>query len=191
MERAEWLRLMNVKCKLLAMGDGFTRAISQALFPEVLFPNFCTSTVYAIPRDMGRSDLSRSLRDVSEARVGKIGTGARWGCALAIHRLEGSRPRLRRTRGYASSIERRVRCGDAPGACGRARHPKEGEKELLGTQKCCERVTSRSWKKRLLDKKAQRDCACRDRQWFRGVGRVLKRRRHPGPVENEVGSQPP
>src|SRR5258708_37722900 len=42
------------------MGDGFTRAIWQTLFPEVLFPNFCSSTVDAIPRDMGRSDLSRS-----------------------------------------------------------------------------------------------------------------------------------
>jgi hypothetical protein len=35
MERAEWLLLMNVKCKLVAMGGGFTVAISQALFPEV------------------------------------------------------------------------------------------------------------------------------------------------------------
>ena len=26
MERVEWLRLMNVKCKLLAMAGGFTRA---------------------------------------------------------------------------------------------------------------------------------------------------------------------
>jgi hypothetical protein len=26
MERAEWLLLMNVKCKLLAMAGGFTRA---------------------------------------------------------------------------------------------------------------------------------------------------------------------
>jgi hypothetical protein len=38
MERAEWLLLMNVEGKLLAMGCGFTMAISQALFPEVLFP---------------------------------------------------------------------------------------------------------------------------------------------------------
>jgi hypothetical protein len=44
MERAKWLLLMNVKGKLQAMGWGFTTGISQALFPEVLFPNFCTST---------------------------------------------------------------------------------------------------------------------------------------------------
>src|SRR5712692_8164826 len=60
MERAEWLLLMNIKCKLLAMAGGFTGAISQELFPEDLFPNFCTSTVYATPRDVGRSELSRS-----------------------------------------------------------------------------------------------------------------------------------
>ncbi len=60
MERAEWLLLMNIKCKLLAMAGGFTRAIAQALFPEVLFPIFCTSTVYVTPRDVGRSELSRS-----------------------------------------------------------------------------------------------------------------------------------
>ena len=58
MERAEWLLLMNTKCKLLAMAGDFTRAISQALFPKVLFPNFCTSTVHATPRDVGRSELS-------------------------------------------------------------------------------------------------------------------------------------
>jgi hypothetical protein len=49
-------------------GGGFTRATLQALFPEVLFPNFCTSTVYATPRDVGRSDLSRSLSALSKAR---------------------------------------------------------------------------------------------------------------------------
>jgi hypothetical protein len=49
MERAEWRPLMNVRCKLLAMGGGFTRETLQALFPEILFPNFCTSTVYALP----------------------------------------------------------------------------------------------------------------------------------------------
>jgi hypothetical protein len=55
MERAEWLLLMNVKCKLLAMGCGFTMAISQALFPEVLFPILYTSTDHVTPRDVGRS----------------------------------------------------------------------------------------------------------------------------------------
>jgi hypothetical protein len=53
MERAEWLLLMNIKCKLLAMAGGFTRAIAQAVFPEVLFPKFCTSTVYATPPRRG------------------------------------------------------------------------------------------------------------------------------------------
>jgi hypothetical protein len=55
MERAEWLLLVNVECKLLAKGCGFTMAISQALFPEVLFPFPSTSTDHVTPRDVGRS----------------------------------------------------------------------------------------------------------------------------------------
>jgi hypothetical protein len=39
MKLAEWLLLMNIKCKLLAMAGGFTRAISQALFRR-----FCSQT---------------------------------------------------------------------------------------------------------------------------------------------------
>jgi hypothetical protein len=53
MERAEWLLLMTVTCKLLAMGCGFTMAISPAPFPEVSFPNSCTSTVSATPAPRG------------------------------------------------------------------------------------------------------------------------------------------
>ncbi len=53
-DRRCWLLLMNVECKLLAMGCGFTMAISQALFPEVLFANFCTSS-----RRVRRADLHR------------------------------------------------------------------------------------------------------------------------------------
>ncbi len=63
MERAEWLLIINVKCNLLAIARGFTKAISQALFPEVLFPNFYTSTVYATPRD------AIVYRDRSEAYI--------------------------------------------------------------------------------------------------------------------------
>ncbi len=40
MERAERLLAINVKCNLLAMAGGFTRAISQALFPEVCSQTF-------------------------------------------------------------------------------------------------------------------------------------------------------
>jgi hypothetical protein len=29
MERAEWLILMNIKCKLLAMADGFKRCMAD------------------------------------------------------------------------------------------------------------------------------------------------------------------
>jgi hypothetical protein len=69
MERAEWLLLMNVKCKLLAMVGGFIGAISQALFPEVLFPNFCISTVYATPATWGvRSCPELRLWEVSPDR---------------------------------------------------------------------------------------------------------------------------
>jgi hypothetical protein len=52
---------MNIKCKLLAMAGGFTGTISQALPPEVLFPNLYTSTVHVTPRDVERSELSRTL----------------------------------------------------------------------------------------------------------------------------------
>jgi hypothetical protein len=55
MERAEWLLLMNVECKLLAMGSDFTTAISQSLFPEVLFPILYSSTDHVTPRDVARS----------------------------------------------------------------------------------------------------------------------------------------
>jgi hypothetical protein len=51
---------MTIECRLPAMAGGFTRTISQALFAKVLFPNFCTSTVYATARDVGCSELSRS-----------------------------------------------------------------------------------------------------------------------------------
>jgi hypothetical protein len=50
MERAEWLLLMNIKCKLLAMAGGFTMTISQALFPEVLFPTFALQQSMPPPR---------------------------------------------------------------------------------------------------------------------------------------------
>jgi hypothetical protein len=46
LERAEWLLLMNIKCKLLAMAGGFTGAISQALFP-----GFCSQT-FALQQSM-------------------------------------------------------------------------------------------------------------------------------------------
>jgi hypothetical protein len=63
MERAKRRLLMNVKCKLLAMAGGFTKATSQALPPEVLFPNFCTSTVCATPATWG-------VRSCPEVRLG-------------------------------------------------------------------------------------------------------------------------
>jgi hypothetical protein len=60
MERAEWLLRMNVERKLLAMRCGFTIAISQAPFPQVSFPNSCTSTISATLRDVGPSELFRN-----------------------------------------------------------------------------------------------------------------------------------
>src|SRR5260370_36607112 len=65
MERAEWLLLMNIKCKLLAMAGGFTRAIAQALFPEVLFPNFCTSSRRVRRADPHHGSISVKLGHVS------------------------------------------------------------------------------------------------------------------------------
>jgi len=62
MERAEWLLLMNVKRKLLAMAGDFTGAISQARFPEVLFPNFALQQSMPPPATWGvRSPVVGSL----------------------------------------------------------------------------------------------------------------------------------
>ena len=59
LERAEWLLLMNIKCKLLAMAGGFTGAISQALFPEFLIrPKLLHFYRLCHPRDVGCSELS-------------------------------------------------------------------------------------------------------------------------------------
>jgi hypothetical protein len=46
-------------------------------------------------------------------------------------------------------------------------------------------------KKGWLDKKTQREAVSRGAQGFRDVGGRLMRRRHPGPAENEAGSQQP
>jgi hypothetical protein len=64
MERAEWLLSMNIRCKLLAMEGDFTQAISQALFPEVLFPKFCTSS-----RRVRRADLHHGSISVKVVHV--------------------------------------------------------------------------------------------------------------------------
>jgi hypothetical protein len=72
MERAEWLLLMNVKCKLVAMGGGFTVAISQALFPEV-----CSQTLTLQqslpPRDVG----VRSCPESGSGKSDQIGNEKR------------------------------------------------------------------------------------------------------------------
>jgi hypothetical protein len=58
MERAEWLLLMNIKCKLLAMEGDFTRAISQALFP-----GFVRKLLHFIPKGKaGRSAITAVFR---------------------------------------------------------------------------------------------------------------------------------
>ncbi len=71
MERAEWLLLMTVKCKLLAAGCGFTMAISQAPFPEVSFQTLALQQSLP-PRDLGRSELSRTEENEMEQSVEKI-----------------------------------------------------------------------------------------------------------------------
>jgi hypothetical protein len=70
MERAKWLLLMNVKCKLQAMGWGFYHGniaspVSGGFVPKLLHFN-------RHPRDVGRSYLSRSPSVVSGARINRI-----------------------------------------------------------------------------------------------------------------------
>src|SRR3982074_2940258 len=56
------------------------------------------SSIMSVSRAMRNLFRARSLRVVSEARRGKAPARARCVRALSIQRLEGSRPRLRRTR---------------------------------------------------------------------------------------------
>jgi hypothetical protein len=60
MERTEWLLLVTVKCKLLAMGCGFTMAISQAPFSGGFVLKLLHFNSLCHPRDVRRSELSRS-----------------------------------------------------------------------------------------------------------------------------------
>src|SRR6266566_9928103 len=65
----------------------------------------------------GYKTVSRSLSVVSEARVSKLHKQARCVCALSIQRLEGSRPRLRRTRALCKFNGGTERCGGARRLC--------------------------------------------------------------------------
>jgi len=78
--------------------------------------------------------------------------------------------------------------GDAPG-CAAEHSIQLGEEGLLKAQMCRRRVTLESGKRDWLGKKTQREAASRGTQSFGDVDGRLMRRRHPGPVENEAGSQ--
>jgi hypothetical protein len=61
--------------------------------------------------------VPRSPSVVSEARGGKAHARAWCVCALSIQRLEGSRPRLRRTRALCKFNDGTERCGGARRLC--------------------------------------------------------------------------
>ncbi len=70
---------------------------------------------YPMPIEDAQIPISPSV--VSEARAGKAQARARCVCALSIQRLEGSRPRLRRTRALCKFNGGTERCGGARRLC--------------------------------------------------------------------------
>jgi hypothetical protein len=63
---------MNIECKLLAMTDGFTGAISQALPPEVCSQSFTLQPSMSLPATWG-------VRGCPEVRLGEIAfDSTRW-----------------------------------------------------------------------------------------------------------------
>jgi hypothetical protein len=74
------------------------------------------STPRKWPCASGRQEhgsVTKSLSAVSEARIGKMRTRARWDCALSIQRLEGSRSAA--DAGVMQIQLRKSRCGSTPG----------------------------------------------------------------------------
>ena len=138
---------------------------SAALYGRVLkarggSANICNSRVVGKPEVilMVPSGLvTTSPSDVSEARIGKACTGARCVCALSIHRLEGSRPWLRRTRALWELNGVDWCCeGTLPGLCGRARQTAPGVWKVAGAKTCCEQSAWGSREKRFV--------------WWQGTG---------------------
>src|SRR6266699_7226000 len=77
---------------------------------------------YAPDRSHSPGQVLISLSVVSEARRGKAPARAQCVRALSIQRLEGSRPRLRRTRALWKFNGGKERRGAVPRLCRRARH---------------------------------------------------------------------
>src|SRR6266566_4417543 len=77
----------------------------------------CASFFGIMPWNPAFSSHLVSLSVVSEARVSKLHKQARCVCALSIQRLEGSRPRLRRTRALCKFNGGTERCGGARRLC--------------------------------------------------------------------------
>ena len=109
------------------------------------------SSGYAVTRTRSPSgQLPRSLSAVSEARVGKMHARAWRVCALSIQRLEGSRPRLRRTRALCQFNRGKVGRRGAPKLCGEARRTAPRGLGLAEEQNGRKRRVWRSGKKRLV-----------------------------------------
>src|SRR5260370_8857490 len=75
---------------------------------------------------------------VSEARRGKAPARARCVRALSIQRLEGSRPRLQRTRALCKLTGVQGWRGRALGSCGGAQQLTRWVAKLAMTKECCE-----------------------------------------------------
>src|SRR5882724_1500734 len=90
----------------------------------------------------------KSLRVVSEARKGKAHARARGVGALSIQRLEGSRPRLRRTRALCKFNGGKERRRTVPRLCRRARHVTVRARKLAVAKKGGEEGGQRRWKRR-------------------------------------------
>src|SRR5260370_40966173 len=75
------------------------------------------------------------------------------GCsgARSIKPLEGSRPRLRRTRALCKFNCGKVRCPDSPGLCKRAQQTAAREKGMREVQNCCEGIAREKGKRRFVE----------------------------------------
>ena len=93
----------------------------------------------------------RSPSDVSEARIDRRMRMEAW-CsgALSIHRLEGSRPRLRRTRALCKFNNGKVGRRGAPKLCGEAQRTAPRGLELAEEQDSRKRRVRRSGRKRFV-----------------------------------------
>src|SRR5260370_23051641 len=126
--------LLAAEARLAKLVINRNSMTSRGISTPLRFMAFLLTAIYVVrkpfvprgkhSRFTGNLKLSwaRSPSVVSEARAGKAHARARCVCALSIQRLEGSRPRLRRTRALCKFNGVKEQRRTAPRLCGKARH---------------------------------------------------------------------